>query len=73
MGQEIITTERDYYCFKLRWLGRVVKPLAENKKHRRRRKGEVTKLDIQQQIEIQDSGSVEVKVRVINLGLIHTE
>lgn len=51
----------------------MVRPLTEDKKHRRREKGEIAKLDIQQQIEIQDSGSVEVKVRVINLGLIHTE
>lgn len=39
----------------------------------RRRKGEIAKLGIQQEIEIQDSSSVEVKVRVINFGLVYTE
>lgn len=39
----------------------------------RRKAGYIAKFKIQQEIEIYNFNSVEVKVRVIHLGLIYTE
>ena len=72
-----MTTERDYQSFKLSWLGRTLRPLTENKKHRRRywfKEEERRACQAWHSARnIQDSSSGKVKVRVINLWLTHIE